>query len=216
MWFAEMRARELWWTRGAIFVLAAMTASGLARATTVRQNEATVMRLIFDDCLGYVRDDRVPFRDLSTRPASAAAIRDLMSPPLDRVGVVTLFSGRYIADWGAGKGDRFCVIRMRVDDAGNRAPAVLGVYEKGFVARVTARALREGISQRDGDTFDAPSITSWHQPDSGHETGPLRPISFTVMPTARDARTGVAEVGIIVMGGPPLPPLPEKEGARRR
>ncbi len=125
-----------------------------------------------------------------------------MSPPLDRVGAVTLFSGRYVADWGAGTGDRFCMIRMRPDDTGNRAPAMLGV--------------REGISQRDGDAFDPLSITSWHQPDSGHETGPLRPISFTVMPAARDARTGVAEVGIVAMGGPPLRPLPGKGDVRGR
>jgi hypothetical protein len=174
------------------------------------------MRLIFDDCLGYVRDDRAPFSGLPVRPASAAAIRNLMSPPLDRVGAVTLFFGRYVADWGAGTGDRFCMIRMRANDAGNRAPAMLGVREQGFVARVTARAVREGISQRDGDAFGPLSITSWHQPDSGHETGPLRPISFTVMPAGRDARTGVAEVGIVAMGGPPLRSLPGKGDVRGR
>jgi len=185
-------------------LIASVGAGGAARGEPVAENEALVMRVIFDDCLGYVRDNRTPFAGLRTRPAPPAALRSLRSPPSGRVGTVELLSPRYIAHWGTSEGDRYCTIN-RADYGHTKAgSATLGVRRAGFVARVDARAARAGLTQRDGDELSPVSLLSWSQPGRDAPTGPGRPISFTIIPTAADERTGMVEIGTFAMGGPPL------------
>lgn len=63
-----------------------------ARAATVEKNELLVMLIIFESCLGYVREGRVPFAGLPTRSASAEAIAQPPSCMPDRARAVELLS----------------------------------------------------------------------------------------------------------------------------
>jgi hypothetical protein len=81
-------------------VLAISLAALPLQAAEIEENEPLVMRLIFEDCLGYIRHGRTPFEGLATRPASREAIAELPSRAPDREKAVELLSPRYVAAWG--------------------------------------------------------------------------------------------------------------------
>lgn len=172
-------------------------------AQEMATNEDLVMRLIFEDCLGYIRNGTTPFEGLATRPASAAAVAELpgylrhATPPLQ------LLSSRYVASWGSDEKNSYCSVRTVWDDIAD-SQGLLGVKTQGFISRLAKRAIAAGLTERDpGEAFSPVSTISFHEPPTGHDTGPLRPISFVVLPTEENPDSGLSDAGLLVMGGPP-------------
>ncbi len=184
-------------------IVAALLAALPARAAEVESNEPLVMRIIFQDCLGYIRHGRVPFAGLPTRPAAAAAIRQLPARMPDREQAVELLSPRYTASWGEDANGRHCYVgsSFEADQAG--VPRLLGAPARGFLERVTARATAEGLTQHGvADELSPLSTSFWSEPETGHDRGPERPVSFSLMATTAPDARGVADAGLILMGGP--------------
>lgn len=175
------------------------------QAGEIEENEPMVMRLIFTDCLGYIRNDKTPFQGLATRPASAEAIDTLNARLPDRDKAIELLSPRYVAAWGADNDARYCTVQTVWDGKQPYGTGLLGVRPTGFIERVTERAAAVGISERDpGEEFSPTTVMSWYEPDTGYETGPMRPIRFAVLPTNGTDDGSLVDVGLIIMGGPPL------------
>ena len=84
-------------------------------------------------------------------------------------------------------------------------PGLLGVRPAGFVARVTARAAADGLTGHPapGEAFSPLVTTTWSEPETGHDTGPLRPIRFVIMPSGRNGDGSVLDAGLITGAGPP-------------
>lgn len=167
-------------------------------------DEALVMRIIFTECLGYIREGRVPFQGLPTRPASAEAIAALPSRMPDRERSVELLSPRYIASWGEDADARHCKIGTAYEAAAAGSPIRLGVRAAGVLQRVTARAAEAGLTAAEvADSFSPVSISSWSEPRTGEESGPGRPVSFSLLATTPADAQGIVDAGLMVMGGPP-------------
>ena len=167
-------------------------------------NEPLVMRIIFEDCLGYVRHGRTPFKGLATRPATAAVIEQLPARMPNRNDAVELLSPRYVASWGEDADSRYCYVGAVFKAVEAGVPVRLGVPAADFLRHVTRRALGEGL--RDAmvaDKFSQLSTSAWSEPDTGHDRGSLRPIGVSLMATTPTNAQGIAEAGLIVMGGPP-------------
>ena len=100
---------------------------------------------------------------------------------------------------------RHCLVRAAFDDGTGRVgPAKLGVRLDGFIGRVSVRAAAEGLTVYMGqDEFSPLNISTWSEPETGQDTGPGRPVRFVVMPGAAPNAHGVAEIGNIVVSGPP-------------
>ncbi|MGQ4275022.1 hypothetical protein [Terrihabitans sp. B22-R8] len=189
-----------------LFLAAALCLAQPVAAEPIQPNGDLVMRLIFEDCLGYIRHGRQPFTGLETRQASPEALQGLHSPATSRAGTVQLLSPRYVADWGSDASASFCMIQTVRDDKGEpiSPSGHLGVEPKGFIGRVTERAVREGFTERDvGEELSPLFISTWRQPDNGQEIGPESPIRFVIMPTGEDDANGLVDAGLIVMRGPP-------------
>ena len=168
------------------------------RAEEIREDEPLVMRLIFEDCLGFVRHGRAPFEGLATRPVSAGPAEGLPAPLRARGRIVELLSSRYVAVWGIVEDERVCMVQTAA--AARRDPALLGVRREGFVARVTARAVAEGITKRSPEDAFSPVITnSWSVPEP---RGGKQPLRFALIATAESPDGRLADVGIIVVAGP--------------
>lgn len=184
-------------------ILLATSAIGTpARAAAVEENEALVMRIVFEDCLGYIRGSKTPFVGLHTGPASEAAIKTLHPMMRAHGTVVELLSPRYVASWGEAPDSRFCAV-MTVYDATD--PGKLGVRPEGFIAHVNERAAKAGLTE--GETsgvFSPVSSTRWSEPVTGSDAGPNRPVSMSIMPTSANADGSVLDAGLIIMGGPTL------------
>lgn len=176
-----------------------------AHAGEIEENEPLVMRLIFEDCLGYVRDGNEPFQGLATQPAAPEAIDRLPTRMPDREKAVELLSPRYIAAWGADGDYRYCAVHtVRNDDGSIVGSGLLGVPPEGFLERITKRAVAEGLTESFlGDEFSPLEINSWSEPETGYEVGPLKPISFSLMPTDGMKDGSLLDAGLFVMGGPP-------------
>ncbi|KQQ31281.1 hypothetical protein ASF53_00765 [Methylobacterium sp. Leaf123] len=170
-----------------------------ARAVEIEENEPLVMRLIFEDCLGYIRHGRTPFEGLATRPASREAIDQLPPRAPDREKAVELLSPRYVASWGQDADGRHCLIFTVWSALRDGLPARLGVRTKGILQRIDARARQEGFTEAGiAEAFSPLATSFWSETSTGHESGPLRPVSFSILPTGGDEASG-----LIVMGGPP-------------
>ena len=161
------------------------------------------MRIIFEDCLGYVRDGRTPFGGLATRPASTAAIEQLPARMPDRDKAVEFLSPRYVASWGEDPDGRHCFVGTFFAAMEAGVPGQLGVPAIGFLQRVTLRAAAEGLlDSMVAEEFSPLATSRWSEPDTGHDRGPLRPVSMSILATVPADTRGVAEAGLIVMGGP--------------
>jgi len=185
-------------------VIAAVLLAALpARAAEVQRNEPLVMRIIFEDCLGYVRAGRTPFAGLPTRPASSAAIERLPTRMPDRERAVELLSPRYTASWAEDANGRHCYVgsSYEADQAG--LPGLLGAPVRGFLKRVTTRATAEGLTQNGvADELSTLSTSYWSEPETGHDRGAGRPVSVSLMATTGPDASGIADVGLILMSGP--------------
>ncbi|MBO1018498.1 hypothetical protein IPV08_00755 [Methylobacterium sp. SD274] len=185
-------------------LLAACLAAFPASAAPIEENEPLVMRIIFEDCLGYIRHGRTPFRGLATRPASREAIDTIPHRAPDREKAVELLSPRYVASWGQDNNGRHCLIRTVWQAEPDARPMRLGVRSEGFLQRVDARARAEGLTSSGmADAFTPISVSSWSEGETGHDSGPLRPVSFSLVASAADEARGLADAGVIAMGGPP-------------
>ncbi|CAA2136458.1 hypothetical protein [Methylobacterium bullatum] len=185
-------------------LLAACLAAFPASAAPIEENEPLVMRIIFEDCLGYIRHGRTPFQGLATRPASREAIDTIPSRAPDREKAVELLSPRYVASWGQDGNGRHCLIRTIWQAEHDTRPVRLGVASDGFLQRVDARARAEGLTSSGmADAFTPISVSSWSEGETGHDSGPLRPISFSLVASGADEARGLADAGVIAMGGPP-------------
>lgn len=183
-------------------VLLMCPAGASARAAEVEENEALVMRIVFEDCLGYIRNGKTPFQGLHTGPASDEAAKTL-HPMMRAYGtVMELLSPRYVASWGEAPDSRFCAV-MTV--YGITAPGQLGVRPDAFIARVTERAAAAGLTQAEtSGVFSPINSTRWSEPVTGTDANPKRPVSVSIMPTSANADESLLDAGLIVMGGPTL------------
>ena len=102
-----------------------------AEAEEVRENEALVMRLVFQDCLGYLRHGRIPFEGLPTRPASAAVRRQFPPAMPDRNQIVELLSPRYAAAWGGDGNGRTASLPWYRTPGRRRSPDCLAFARPG-------------------------------------------------------------------------------------
>ncbi|MCJ2029779.1 hypothetical protein MKK50_10265 [Methylobacterium sp. J-043] len=163
------------------------------------------MRLIFEDCLGYIRHGRTPFEGLATRPASRDALDQLPSRVPNREQAIELLSPRYVASWGRDADGRHCLIFTVWSALRDGLPARLGVRAKSILPRIDARARREGLTESGMASEFSPLATSyWSEGGTGHDRGPQRPISFSLLATGTgDEARGLMDAGVIVMGGPP-------------
>lgn len=185
-------------------VVAACLATFPVRATQIEENEPLVMRIIFEDCLGYIRHGRTPFRGLATRPASRVAIDTIPRRAPDRDKAVELLSPRYVASWGQDGNGRHCLIHTVRQAEPDARPIRLGVRGEGFLQRVDARARAEGLTTSGvAEAFTPVSVSFWSEGETGHDRGPLRPVSLSIVASAADEARGLADAGVIVMAGPP-------------
>lgn len=192
--------------RPAVFAIALMHCA-VAPVLAVEENEALVMRLVFQDCLGFMREDREPFVDLETGEPSSDAF-DSLPTFMSEQNVVQVLSPRYVAAWGQDDDARFCTVRSVWGEKGQIGEPILGVDHNGFLKRVTAAAIAAGLTYYEPEMEFSPlSTTYWSEPETGFWDGAQRPITLTVMPTDASDENGLMDVGIIIMGGPTLPSL---------
>lgn len=180
--------------RAALRLLALVAASaGAAQAQDRKDNEALVMRLIFQDCLGYVRDGTAPFADLALAPLRPEVEMRLVPAVRQLPDRHQLLSGRYYAYWGQTATDRLCVISAADDFAS--FPALLTVWPEGFLDRMTRRAAAEGLSEHDlPATFDMFGTPMWSEP--GDDPAELRIVTIPYEP--RIAGVPI-DMGIIIV-----------------
>jgi hypothetical protein len=181
------------------FVFAALALPTPATATEIIGDEALVMRLAFEDCLGFVRDDTAPFVGLSMAEASAEARKAVPARMLETGSVAQLLSPRYVAAWGESETDSYCAI-YTVWSEPFFGTGLLGVTPTTIIDTITARAEAEGLTDRDpGMIFSPVQSTRWAEPDKGDRRG----VVLVVMPTDEDAESGLMDAGLILVGGPP-------------
>ncbi|MFV0473189.1 MAG: hypothetical protein ACK5MQ_03130 [Pikeienuella sp.] len=160
-------------------------------AAEPEENEALVMRLIFDDCVGYASEEKTPFEGLDLKPLSpeddAALDRRTRSLPNRRY----LLSESYYAIWGRDAGVRICMIRPVTTAEG---PMLLLVNPDGFLDRVTARAAVHGMTEADvGEEFSPFYLNSWREPGGDGE------LRVTVSPTAGSSDSPLLDAGLIIV-----------------
>lgn len=198
-----------------IFLLAALGATPVvaqtrvqaplpAAAPQINENEELAMRLIFEDCVGYVRYDREPFRTYETAPVAPDSEATLSLPPhiIGKAEVRMLFPPRYAATWGNDGQFKFCMITTPLDE--NRRPrgiGRLGARVDGFVDRLTQRARMEGVPYVDliSEEFRPPSGNMWSEkPGEEAETAMV----IMVIPTEVTVNGAIADAGAIMVTAP--------------
>lgn len=176
-----------------------------AQATEIKADEPLVMRLIFEDCLNYIREGKTPFEGLVARPASKKAMQTLPSALTYAAPPLELLSPRYVAAWGSDENNSYCMVRSVWEDIAS-TDGLLGVQKDGFISRVSKRAIAAGITEKDDGTDFSPIMSiGFYEPSTGHDTGPQRPITFVILPVEEDNASGLSDAGLLVMGGPPRP-----------
>lgn len=53
------------------------------------------------------------------------------------------------------------------------------------------------------ETFSPLATSLWSEKSTGHDSGPLRPVRFTILPTDGGEARGLRDAGLIVVSGPP-------------
>ncbi len=124
---------------GLLFAISA----GPTLAEQARDNEAMVMRIIFEDCLGFVERDEAPFRGLDLIAISERGKEAFNAAAQASATMRHLFSTRYAAAWGEDEHARYCMIQTVQPPEG---PMRLAVNPDGFLQRMTARASALGMT----------------------------------------------------------------------
>ncbi|WP_108810173.1 hypothetical protein [Sphingorhabdus sp. Alg231-15] len=160
---------------------------------TIEDNEPLVMRIIFDDCLGFVQKDIAPFEGLALLPITARG-RDMVRARYTENGAIHhLFSDRYVVAWGEDSEDRYCILlTSRPSDE----PMMLGVEPAGFPTRLTERADAVGMTENDmPGEFSPLNTMSWRKPDADGKPG----LRMVVMPTDGVEGQKIVDAGLIVV-----------------
>ncbi len=174
---------------GLLFAISA----GPTLAEQARDNEAMVMRIIFEDCLGFVERDEAPFRGLDLIAISERGKEAFNAAAQASATMRHLFSTRYAAAWGEDEHARYCMIQTVQPPEG---PMRLAVNPDGFLQRMTARASALGMTEHNLVEPLSPLATNdWREPG----TGDLTELRVVILPTdANEART-LMDIGIILV-----------------
>ncbi len=160
---------------------------------TIENNEPLVMRIIFDDCLGFIQNDIVPFEGLALLPITAKG-KDMVRARYTENGAIHhLFSDRYVVAWGEASEDRYCILlTSRPSDK----TMMLGVERAGFPQRLTERADAVGMTENDmPGNFSPLNTMSWRKPDEDDKPG----LRMVVMPTDGMEDQKIVDAGLIVV-----------------
>lgn len=177
-------------------VLSVFPASG-SEIKTIENNEPLVMRIIFDDCLGFIKKGVAPFQGLSLSPITPKGADMLHAGRTDNGEKYHLFSDRYVVAWGQDNRARYCILlTSRPSDE----PTMLGVKRTGFLERLTKRADAAGMTENDLPvTFSPLHTTSWREPDIDGKSG----LRMVVMPTDSSEDQDMVDAGLIVIATEP-------------
>lgn len=174
-------------------LIAFLAAPAPAAAQEPVNSEPLVTRLIFDDCLSYVRDDTAPFAGLSLTPIRPEVDAGLPAPARDLPNRHQLLSDRYYTYWGVHDGKRLCVIGG-VDDYA-RFPALLSFPVTGFLDRLSQRAAQAGLTDQIlPKVFSADEAPVFSEP--GDDPGEAR---IVVMPYEPALEGTLVDIGIIIV-----------------
>jgi hypothetical protein len=174
--------------KATLAVLMVLIAAPVA-AQSITDNEPRVMHAIFDDCVGFVDQNKPPFTADDLLPITAAGRGILPSWVPGDAFVYHYRSDRYVIFWGGTARDRFC---MMLSNRDSTAPHDMGVASAGFLERLTARAAQAGMTEAFVAGDWSPLITSdWRAP-GGDEV-----LRFTALPTAEDG--AYTDVGVFVV-----------------
>lgn len=159
----------------------------------IEDNEPLVMRIIFDDCIGFIKNDIAPFKNLSLLPITTEGKDTLRARYIKSGPVYHLFSDRYVIAWGEDNQDRYCILlTSRPSDK----PMMLGVKRAGFLKRLTKRADAVGMTENTlPDIFSPLHTTSWREPlDDG-----MSEMRMVVMPTGGQDDQEIVDAGLIMV-----------------
>jgi hypothetical protein len=177
-------------------LIAGLLATVLAAPSAAQDRidaEPLVMRLIFQDCLGYVRTGTRPFVGLDLSPMRPEVEASLSAAARRLPERHQLLSERYFTYWGQDGGTRLCVISATDDHADH--PPILTVRHEGFLDRVGLRATAEGMTEHDlperFDMFGTPKFS-----DPGDDPGEFRII---VIPYEETIGGTLIDMGIIIV-----------------
>jgi hypothetical protein len=164
-----------------------------AMAEGLVDNQGLVLRLIFEDCLGYVRSGARPFAGLALAPLRPEVEAGFPEAALQVLNRYQLLSERYYTYWGEYDGTRLCVISV-VDDFADHSP-ILTVAPDGFLDKVSLRADQEGLTDHAlPEVFDMNSTSTWSEP--GDDPAELR---IVVAPYEPIVDAGLVDMGIIIV-----------------
>ncbi|VDC23280.1 hypothetical protein [Pseudogemmobacter humi] len=155
-------------------------------------DEPLVMRLIFEDCLGYVTAKKPPFEGLALAPIPPEAEASLPAASAGIANRHQLLSPRYFAIWGEDEDVRLCMIQTMIS---SDEPMLL-VETEGFLDRITARAAAHGMTEADvGEEFSPFYTNDWSEPGDDGSTG----LRMVVMPTGGTEDGALADAGLIIV-----------------
>ena len=164
-----------------------------ALAQDLVDKEPLVTRLIFEDCLAYVRNGTPPFAGLSLTPIRPEVDAGLPAPAHTFQSRYQLLSDRYYTYWGMYDGKRTCVI-AGVDDYA-RFPALLTVPVTGFLDRLSQRAAKAGLTDQVlPKVFDPAEAPVFSEP--GDDPDEVR---IVVMPYEPAPEGTLVDIGIIIV-----------------
>lgn len=161
-------------------LLLCLAAPLAAQTPQITEDEPLVMRLVFDECVGFVVDGTEPFDGLplfGISPQGASILNDRLPADAARYHI---FSTRYVATWGHDDSYPFCLIQS---DLESDEPGVLGVAPEDFRLRMHLRAPEYGLDSGSLVNKFTPLVTPyWVSPIGDGTTG----VSVVVMPTMGD------------------------------
>lgn len=159
----------------------------------IEDNEPLVMRIIFDDCIGFIKEDIAPFKGLSLLPITAEGRDWLPRSRRDKGETRHLFSDRYVVAWGEDNMSRYCMVLTSIP---SEKPMMLGVKRSGFLERLTKRADAIGMTENDLPAIFSPLYTtSWREPlDDG-----MSELRMVVMPTGGQDDQEMVDAGLIMV-----------------
>ncbi|QTD56382.1 hypothetical protein [Parasphingorhabdus cellanae] len=174
-------------------IFCCLSSASASEVKTIPDNETLVMRIIFDDCLGFIQKDITPFQGLLLLPITVKGSDALRARYTENGAIHHLFSDRYVVAWGEDSDDRYCIVlTSRPSDQ----PMMLGVKRAGFLKRLTKRADAAGMTENNMPGPFSPLYTmSWRSPDEDGQSG----LRMVVMPSGSSKDKQIADAGIIVV-----------------
>ena len=142
--------------RAMLFALALLPMPAAAQET--EGDEALAMRLIFDDCLGFVKNGVEPFKGLKTRVLTLKEHEQFAAPTNEGFSSKVIENRPYVVEWGALGDDRVCWIAL----AGNLiSNPLLTVRKQEFLSQATFLAKKEGLVVGTSETNPEYGEFSW-------------------------------------------------------